>query len=362
MPDHLERRQDDCQNECDEIISAADGCPDDACFCPTAVALGPACSDCLVSVNTTAADIIGSAVTGCESEFPTLIPSTGGAPMPTSTGSGSECPDCSILVSAIDTCLDYTCLCPTALMVGPSCSDCLVGAGDVTDAVVIASYISACETGPPMTMTPPPSTATASIGNGCPDCVILESAFSYCPDDACFCSTALMVGSACSNCLVASNDMSDAATISYYVSSICEGASVSATTTTPTGAMAECSECQVLDFASSSCADDLCFCSTAITVGPACASCLNELSDSTDASSVVSVVNVCESDFPFLITPTTSFTQSASSQSSTPVSIPSLATVSRSGAFKPAELLLERLWIHVLLSLSFVAGFFLLVL
>ena len=140
---HLQRRQENCPNQCGVIDSAANSCTDDACFCPTAVALGPACSQCLSTVNVTQAQIVGSAISICESEFPTLTPHTTGPAAPTQ--SAGQCPQCSIIDSAVEACSDDVCLCPTLIQLGPGCSSCLATV-NATEAAILGSAITICKT------------------------------------------------------------------------------------------------------------------------------------------------------------------------------------------------------------------------
>ena len=53
---------------CVSIFNAANSCANDACFCPTALERGSACSHCYVTVNATLAADISSAIVGCASE------------------------------------------------------------------------------------------------------------------------------------------------------------------------------------------------------------------------------------------------------------------------------------------------------
>jgi trimeric autotransporter adhesin len=70
-----------CVTPCQKIDAAISSCTDDACFCPTLVSFGSACSACWATANGTEAGVLSSGIAGCASEF-----ATGGA---TGTGGNS---------------------------------------------------------------------------------------------------------------------------------------------------------------------------------------------------------------------------------------------------------------------------------
>ena len=57
-----------CTKQCSLVNQALSLCVDDACFCPTALSAGPACSSCLLTVDFIQATDLGSALTICQTE------------------------------------------------------------------------------------------------------------------------------------------------------------------------------------------------------------------------------------------------------------------------------------------------------
>jgi hypothetical protein len=139
--DHLQPRQADCPDLCAPIVSALQVCTNDACFCPTAVAHGPACSSCIASVNVTRANSVGSFVTGCISEFPVLSTDAN----PTAVASTLCSSQCQPINAASASCSIDACFCPIILQFGPACSSCWATI-NVPEASVIATIMSGCKT------------------------------------------------------------------------------------------------------------------------------------------------------------------------------------------------------------------------
>jgi hypothetical protein len=60
-----------CSSQCSPINQALTQCSEDVCFCPTALSAGPSCSQCLVGLYPASATALGSAMSICQTEFPT---------------------------------------------------------------------------------------------------------------------------------------------------------------------------------------------------------------------------------------------------------------------------------------------------
>jgi hypothetical protein len=72
-----------CSSQCSLINQALLLCNADSCFCPTALADGPACSQCLASVFPASALALSSAMSICKTEFPTGTTTQNAALQPT---------------------------------------------------------------------------------------------------------------------------------------------------------------------------------------------------------------------------------------------------------------------------------------
>jgi hypothetical protein len=140
-----------CSSFCSDLNSAAATCLGDSCFCAVLSASGSTCSECFADVNVTVAADLGSAFAICATEFPDGIDITTAAPVitgdPTSVEElAEECTtECSLLNSALVTCADDLCFCPTALSVGSACSNCLMTV-NATQGTNLGSAISVCQT------------------------------------------------------------------------------------------------------------------------------------------------------------------------------------------------------------------------
>ena len=149
----LYRRQEQCEEQCGNIV-AATTCTNFDCLCPTVLVSAGACSSCLAAVNATEAAAVGSVLSACAS--------------PT----GVCAPQCAIVLAAATACsTNLYCLCPTILASGPSCIACLTESKiNPTDASLIASYIATDCQGPASTTSQsssssPVSTITSTTGS-----------------------------------------------------------------------------------------------------------------------------------------------------------------------------------------------------
>lgn len=125
----------DCAGLCDPIASAEASCAvGDSCLCPTVVAAGPACSQCLLNVNATLASSVGVAISICNSEFPATATATGGA-------CSSEC---ALINQALTACTDESCFCTTLIGQGPACSQCYATV-NATEASVLSGALVTCQ-------------------------------------------------------------------------------------------------------------------------------------------------------------------------------------------------------------------------
>jgi len=139
-------------------------------------------------------------------------------------------------------------------------------------------------------------------------CSEVNSAVSTCSGDVCFCPILTLFGTPCSQCYAAVNVTAAAALSSAF--SICSSEFSSlATTTNPIitsssgsatstfiGLAAACSQqCSLVNRALSLCADDTCFCPTALSAGPVCSSCLMTV-DFAQATDLGSAFTICQTE------------------------------------------------------------------
>jgi cobalamin biosynthesis Mg chelatase CobN len=71
---------------CASINNAVNACTDDACFCPTALAVAAACASCYATVNATLSADLSSAIVQCQTEGYSAgeaVPTTATAPAAT---------------------------------------------------------------------------------------------------------------------------------------------------------------------------------------------------------------------------------------------------------------------------------------
>ena len=147
----------DCADICAPIASAEATCTaGDSCLCPTVVAAGPACSQCLLTINATLASSVGAAISICNSEFPTATP-TGGS----LTACSSQC---ALINQALTACTDQSCFCTTLIGQGPACSQCYATV-NVTEASVLSAALVTCQSMlPGVTGIPSGNNATQTAG------------------------------------------------------------------------------------------------------------------------------------------------------------------------------------------------------
>jgi len=305
---HLLKRQDTCDTQCDPIGDIAATCTADACYCPTFVSYGPACSSCYLTLNATLASEIGVVVTDCESEFPTLKPGTATAtPTPTANTAVPCTSQCDPIANIASTCTLDTCYCPTFASYGPACSACYLSI-NATLAAEIGEVVTACasevsEVSTTANVATTPATATAVPCTS--QCNAVDNIAATCTAASCFCPTFISYGSACSSCYATIN-----ATLASELGNIITGCQIEFSTTakggstpTPTtnggGGATTCTQCDVIADAASSCSDDACFCPTLASLGPACSSCLQPI-NATAAFEVASILSICTSEFPNL--------------------------------------------------------------
>jgi hypothetical protein len=152
----------DCSSQCSLVNQALSTCDDDSCFCPALSEGYTQCSQCYATLDATAASLISSAMSICDTEF---VPST---TLSTITASPTFNPlngcnsQCSLVQEAASVCLGDACFCATALIDGPACSSCLLGV-NVTEAQIVGSALSICMTEFEDTATVPVITAAATL-------------------------------------------------------------------------------------------------------------------------------------------------------------------------------------------------------
>ena len=210
---------------------------------------------------------------------------------------------------------------------------------------------------PTLNPTAAATATTAASPNQCSQCSIIVAAATSCPDNACFCPTAVALGPACSSCLLTVN-VTEAAVISSIINE-CQSEFPTIAPIIATVNIDVCSACATINSAATCPDGDACFCPTLIQLGPACSACLATI-NATAASVVGSIMSNCQTEFNTLST-TTPIT---SSRTTTPITfgaLPTSTSTSHSGALSPAKAFLQTSWIHVILFLSFIAGVFSLV-
>jgi hypothetical protein len=109
---------------CVTFEEAADGCSDNACFCPTAIAVGPACANCFGPYNASFSSEILSIVSECSQVGTGTSTPAGGAATPTTDPCLVSNTACQTLYAAASSCADDACVCPTAWMYASACAAC----------------------------------------------------------------------------------------------------------------------------------------------------------------------------------------------------------------------------------------------
>jgi hypothetical protein len=126
----------------------------------------------------------------------------------------SECPNlCASIGSALTSCTNDECFCPTALSVGPACSSC-IASYNATLASALGSVLTTCLSLFPILSTgstvPVPSSGCAQ------QCDPISTATEICTDFSCFCPTVLQYGPICSACWATVNVL-EASDIEYLI-------------------------------------------------------------------------------------------------------------------------------------------------
>jgi hypothetical protein len=110
---------------CVTFEEAADACSDNACFCPTAIAVGPACANCFGPYNASFSSEILSIVSECSQVGASTSTSSAAAAV---TATTDPClasnAACQTLYAAAETCADDACVCPTVWVYAPACAAC----------------------------------------------------------------------------------------------------------------------------------------------------------------------------------------------------------------------------------------------
>src|SRR5271170_4025382 len=258
------RRQVNCEPQCANVAVAATVCSNAQCLCPTLSASGPACVNCLsvsgdatgaysissylatecpllasVEICSAACASVNSLATSCNSKAECVCPALSviGPPCASclsvlsdntdaayvSSFLATQCPSidsgaicsaqCASITSAASVCKTHVeCLCPTLSVIGPPCFSCFSALGLGSDIASLSSYLA----------TDCPIVASAAICSA--ECANIIQGASLCSDASCICPTLSASGAACSSCLSALGDHTDAATISSYLASNCGGA------------------------------------------------------------------------------------------------------------------------------------------
>jgi hypothetical protein len=149
-----------------------------------------ACATCLQPINATFSSSIQDLETVCAGGPPvTGTTSLTGI----TTGNPTSCAaQCSNIATALTSCADVVCFCPTLLASGPACSQCFATV-NVTEASLLSVAISQCQTVPTVTNTGGASQCSSQCG-------LVYLAATSCSDNSCFCPTVLAQGPQCSSC------------------------------------------------------------------------------------------------------------------------------------------------------------------
>jgi hypothetical protein len=269
---------DPCDASCSKVGAAYLSCSDNACFCPTILASGMACSSCLATVDTdpTDAAVIASDYANCGTGKAATA-ATG--PTPTSDPCA---PQCSNVGLALFACFDDACLCPRILASGLPCSSCLATVdADPSDAATLGSFYTSCKSG----TGPQPTTDPCNH-----QCSNLGSAYLSCTDKACICPSILASGLACSSCLATVDmDPTDAAIIASDYA-LCGAGPMPTATSDPCDPY-----CSYVQEAYFGCFDDACLCPRLLASALPCSSCLASVdADHTDAAAIGSDYSSCK--------------------------------------------------------------------
>ena len=117
------------------------------------------------------------------------------------TVTGTDCASlCDPLASAEASCTADSCLCPTVVVAGPACSQCLLNT-NASLASSVGMAISICNS-----EFPAATTTATGLAEGCSSqCALINQALTACSDESCFCTTLIGEGPACSQCFATVN-------------------------------------------------------------------------------------------------------------------------------------------------------------
>ena len=213
---HVQRRQVPaaCTTSCAWLTPLSNcGTTDLNCLCGIVNGAGADVQTCATCLEPTNPDISTDI-----QEVAELCPSSGAPPITESAGTTTESAalgatattttpstvtdtDCSSLcdpiVSAEASCTVDSCFCPTVVVAGPACSQCLLNT-NATVASSIGLAINICNSEFPAT--------TGAGSTGCSSqCALINQALTACTDESCFCTTLIGEGPACSQCFATVN-------------------------------------------------------------------------------------------------------------------------------------------------------------
>lgn len=205
------RRQDisACETQCAWAANLASCSQTDiSCYCNVVKGAGSnvaSCAACLQPINATLASSIQEIETICASSASGGSPVTsptlplGGTTSATSGNSISCASQCSNIATALDSCADVACFCPTLLASGSMCSKCFATV-NATEASLLSVAISECQTIITPTVTNPGGATQCSS-----QCGLVYSAAASCSEVSCICPTVLAQGPQCSSCWLTVN-------------------------------------------------------------------------------------------------------------------------------------------------------------
>ena len=209
----LERRQvpAECTTPCGWLTALSNCATTDlSCLCGVVLGAGTnvnTCATCLQSLDPTISNDILQVAQVCAGSGATPITEPGPVTSGSSTVPGgtptvvteTDCGSlCAPLATAEASCGADSCLCPTVVVAGPACSQCLMNV-NVTLASSVGLALSLCNS-----EFPTATTTAAPIGcSG--ECSLINQALTACTDESCFCTTLIGQGPACSQCYATVN-------------------------------------------------------------------------------------------------------------------------------------------------------------
>ena len=187
------RQLGNCVNPCAWAAAAATCSPSDvSCFCNVILSAGsqvPDCINCIRPMNASLASQLTEAVQVCGGSLSSVAnPGSTGI----TTGNPTSCSSqCAGIATAVKSCGDERCLCPTLIAQGSACSACFATV-NVTEASLLSVAISRCRTVPTVSVARPTECSS--------QCGLVYIAATSCTDNRCFCPTFLAQGPECSSC------------------------------------------------------------------------------------------------------------------------------------------------------------------